>query len=98
MKKYYLQFYRHDWDLWNQDGKVLIDDLPFQSLLLERMTAIGIIEPKDRMLSLEEVERVNKILRLRYSLGVNLSGAAIIIELLDRLETMEKEIKCQRGV
>jgi len=70
--------------------------LPFQPLLLERMAAIGIIEPKNGMLSLEEVERVNKILRLRHSLGVNLSGAAIIIELLDRLEAMEKESQSQR--
>lgn len=60
------------------------------------MTAIGIIEPKDRMLSLQEVERVDKILRLRQSLGVNLSGAAIIVELLDKLEAMEIETERQR--
>lgn len=93
MKKYYLQVYCHEGNLWNQESKVLMDDLPFQPLLLERMEAIGIIEPKDRMLTLEEVEKVNRILRIRHSLGVNLSGSAIIIELLDRLEAMEAEME-----
>jgi len=96
VRKYYLQLYHQDWNPWNQEGRSWIDDLPFQPLLLERMTALGIIEPKDRMLSLEDVERVNRIIRLRESLGVNLSGAAVIIELLDRLEAMEKEIERQR--
>lgn len=96
MRKYYLQLYRHDCDPWAREGQVLVDDLPFQPLLLERMTAIGIIEPKDRMLSLQEVERVDKILRLRQSLGVNLSGAAIIVELLEKLEAMEMETERQR--
>jgi len=93
VKKYYLQMYCHEGILWDQESRVLMDDLPFQPLLLERMEAIGIIEPKDRMLTLEEVEKVGKILRLRNSLGVNLSGSAIIIELLDRLEAMEAAMK-----
>jgi MerR family transcriptional regulator, heat shock protein HspR len=98
VRKYYLQVYSGPWDSWNQEGRILLDDLPFEPLLLERLAALGIIEPKDGMLSPEEVERVNKILRLRQSLGVNLSGATIIIELLDRLEAMEEEIERRRGV
>jgi MerR family transcriptional regulator/heat shock protein HspR len=97
VRKYYLQLYSPGWDPSHLESHVLIDDLPFQPLLLERMAAIGIIEPKDRMLSQGEIERVDKILRLRHSLGVNLSGAAIIVELLDRLEAMEKEIERQKG-
>lgn len=91
MRKYYLQVYRGPWDSWDQEDHILLEDLPFEPLLLERLASLGIIAPKDGMLSQEEVERVNKILRLRQSLGVNLSGATIIIELLDRLEAMEEE-------
>jgi MerR family transcriptional regulator/heat shock protein HspR len=100
VRKYYLQFYSHDWDPGNQDeqcsdDRLLIDDLPLPPLLVERLVSIGVIEPKDRKLTLEEVERIYRILRIRQSLGVNLSGAAIIIELMDRLEAMEEEINRQ---
>ena len=98
MKKYYLQLYRCDPDPENQDNHVLIDELPFQPFLLESMTSVGIIELKDRMLSSKDVERVYKIQRLRNFLGVNLSGAAVIIDLLERIETLENEMDRERHV
>lgn len=49
------------------------------------------------MLTSEGAEKVGRILRLRRSLGVNLSGAAIITELIDRLEKRESKIRYGRG-
>jgi MerR family transcriptional regulator/heat shock protein HspR len=92
MRKYYLQIYHQDGDSQSEAKWAGIDDLPYQPLLIERMAAIGIIEPKDKMLSAQDIERVNRILRIRNVLGVNLSGAAIIIELMDRMEDLEEEI------
>lgn len=93
MRKYCLQLYRQDTESCEEEYRIFIDDLPFQPSLLERLADIGIIDFKERTITQKEAEKVNKIIRLRNSLGVNLSGAAIIIELLDRIEEMEDEIK-----
>lgn len=90
MNNYYLQLYRRDKSPIDRTEKTVWDEIPCQPLLLERLIAIGAIEPKDGVLSLENVERVKKILRLRNFFGVNLSGATIIVELLDKLEAMEE--------
>jgi len=79
----------------NQDW-VVIDELPYQKLIIERLAALGVIEIKDKMIPVDQIERVAKILRLRQSLGVNLSGAIIICDLLDRLDEMDKEIERQK--
>ena len=44
---------------------------------------LGIIEPEDSMLSLEDALRVIKIMRLRRDLGLNLVGAAMVLELTE---------------
>jgi len=93
LRKYYLQIYKSACEPLPRNDWVMIDDLPFQPLILERLAALGIIDIEDRMLHMYQIERVAKILRLRQSLGVNLSGAAIICDLLDRLEKMEEEME-----
>lgn len=93
MKKYYLKLYHRDIIPVDQKYIVSSDYLPYQPLFLERLVAIGAIEPIGGLLSWEEVERVNKILRLRSFFGVNLTGAAIIVELMDRLEALEEAVK-----
>jgi len=90
MSNYYLQLYSRDLSPIDQTDKAPYDEIPCQPLLLERLAAIGAIEPKDGVLSWEDIERVKKILRLRNFFGVNLSGATIIVELLDKLEAMEE--------
>ena len=96
MKKYYLQIYQSSELSMFKLDRVRIDELPYQNLILERLSALGVIDIEDKMLPADQIERVAKILRLRQSLGVNLSGAAIICELLGRLDEMEKEIERQR--
>lgn len=93
MRKYCLQLYQRDTESCEEEYRIFIDDLPFQPPFLERLADIGVIDLKNRMISQKEAEKVNKIIRLRNSFGVNLSGAAIIIELMDRLEEMEEELK-----
>jgi len=95
MSNFYLQLYRRDSSPNEMTYKASENEMPYQPLLLERLAAIGAIEPIDGRLSWEDVERVDKILRLRSFFGVNLSGATIIVELLDKLEAMEEEIRKQ---
>ena len=96
MSKFYLQVIRQYCETENREDRICIDDLPFQPLLLERLAAIGFIEIENRMITIEKVERVQRLLRIRKSLGVNLSGAAIIVELLERMEEMHDEIVRRR--
>ena len=98
MKKYYLQVYQSSEKSMFERERVRTDELPYQALILERLSALGVIDIEEKMLPAYQIERVAKILRLRQSLGVNLSGAAIICELLDRLDEMEKEIERKRRI
>lgn len=92
---YYLQVYRSSGDALNEGGWFPAEELPYPSLLLERLASVGAIEPREGMLSQADAGKVEKILRLRRCLGVNLPGAVIIVELMERLDAMELETNRQ---
>ena len=83
-RKYHLQIYRHT--VYPRDGTdwVDIDSLDIHPYFLEALAELGFIEIKDKKLRKKQISRINKIQRLRQSLGVNL---------LDRLEELENEIE-----
>jgi len=97
LRKFYLQIYQSSEKPSFERERVRIDELPYQSLIIERLSALGAIDIEDNMLPANQIERIAKILRLRQSLGLNLSGATIICELLDRMEELENEIERQRN-
>lgn len=57
------------------------------------MEELGLIETRGEFISIDYARRLNKMLRLKAGLGVNLKGAAIIVDLLERIEELENEIK-----
>ena len=62
--------------------------------LVERLVAEGIIEPirqKGDMLYFPQncMKRTRIVLRLRSDLGVNMAGAALALELLERIEKLK---------
>jgi MerR-like DNA binding protein len=66
---------------------------------VEQLVELGVIEPhpSDRSLLATEVTvRVAKLVRLQHDLGVNLEGAAIIIDLLDRITELEAQLDALR--
>ncbi|MBI2372764.1 MAG: MerR family transcriptional regulator [Deltaproteobacteria bacterium] len=60
---------------------------------ISRLVSIGLLEPvgADRF-DAEARVRLGRILRLRRDLGVNYAGAALILELLDRISALEARI------
>ncbi len=63
--------------------------------LVEAMIDEGVIEPSRRRheawcFALSAVKRTRVAVRLQRDLGVNLAGAALAIELLERLEQLER--------
>lgn len=59
---------------------------------------LGLVQPhrsdsRNRLYSERDIERLRQIQRLTRELGVNLAGVEVILELLDRLETMRSEME-----
>ena len=58
----------------------------------------GLLKPtrssgKIRLYSQREIERLRKIMRLTTELGVNLAGAEVIIDLTERLDALQQQMK-----
>jgi hypothetical protein len=63
---------------------------------VERLVELGVIttEPGGgRTFACEVTLRVGKLARLERDLGVNPEGAAVIIELLDRIDALENQLR-----
>jgi MerR family transcriptional regulator/heat shock protein HspR len=68
--------------------------------MLARLVRLGIIEPltpAGREFPALSAPRLKRMLRLRVELGVNLPGASVIVDLLERLARVEAELARLRG-
>ncbi len=62
---------------------------------LARLVRLGLVEPVGPgadVFAAAEVARLRRMLRLRRDLGLNLLGAAILVDLLERLDGLEAEL------
>ena len=67
---------------------------------LARLIQLGLVEPAEpgpSEFAAAVAARVKRMLRLHDDLGVDLVGAAIITDLLERLDRMETELQRLRG-
>jgi MerR family transcriptional regulator, heat shock protein HspR len=67
--------------------------------LVEELAELGVIQAEPaagRVFSCEVTLRVGRFVRLQRDLGVNREGAAVILELLDRIEALERELRSSR--
>jgi chaperone modulatory protein CbpM len=63
---------------------------------IEELVSLGVISVEageDRSFSCEVTLRVGRFVRLQRDLGVNHEGAAVILELLDRIEQLEQRLR-----
>ena len=63
----------------------------------------GLIEPSRsrgniRLYSLNDINHLRQIQRLITDLGVNLAGAAVILQMSERMRAMESELQQLRGL
>ena len=71
-----------------------------RSVRLERLVVSGVlrpIDPETRRFEVADVPRLRRMLRLRRELALDLHGAAIVVELLERLERLEAELERMHG-
>jgi DNA-binding transcriptional MerR regulator len=70
--------------------------------LVERFVQFGLIEPLERegaklLFDVSAVPRLRTIGRLRESLGINLAGVAVVLDLLDKFCALQRENKMLRS-
>ena len=75
------------------DEKLPLSQLDCHPELLEILEEMGIVNIQDECINTKDLRRLNQVIRLKSFLGVNLTGAAIITDLLARIEKLEEEIK-----
>ncbi len=64
--------------------------------ILELYQELGIIKIQEDTIAFEDLRRLKKILRLKRNIAVNTIGAAVIVDLLDKIENMQDEIESLR--
>ena len=67
---------------------------------LARLIQLGLVEPSEagpEEFAAAVALRVKRMLRLHDDLGVDLVGASIITDLLERLDSMERELRLRGG-
>ncbi|MDD4335725.1 MAG: chaperone modulator CbpM [Desulfotomaculaceae bacterium] len=92
MEKYYLQMYHHVLSADEDDAWVDLNSLEIHPEMAQLLAEFGILDIREGHIRLKQAARLAKLRRLRCTLGVNLSGAAIILDLLERIETLQEEI------
>jgi DNA-binding transcriptional MerR regulator len=70
--------------------------------VVQRYIDCGLIEPSARaggnlFFSVVAVPRLRMIQRLREQLSINLAGIAVILDMRDRIDAMQREIERQRA-
>jgi len=63
------------------------------TIVIERFVELGLIEPKGSMLRSREIARIAQIQRLRQDLGLNLVGAAMVIDLAQEIAQLRALLK-----
>lgn len=91
-KKYYIQIYRHTLPTAENSEWVELESLEIHPDIVQQLVEWGIVEIRGSHVHFRQAVRLQKLMRLRRKLGVNLPGAAIIVDLLERIETLQDEI------
>lgn len=63
---------------------------------IQSFIRLGVVEPEGSMLRLEDTLRVMKIMRLRRDLGLNLIGAAMVLELSEENHRLQSQLDALR--
>jgi len=75
---------------------VSVHTLGYHPDLLSKLAELGIIEVQGSYLHTAQVVRLRRFFRLRSALGVNISGAAVILDLVERIESLQEELRSLR--
>lgn len=90
----------------NEGQRLTLDSLALRAgmhpALVERFVECGLIEPVEweggtLLFDISTIKRLRTIRRLRESLGINLAGIAVTLDLLDKLCALQRENESLRS-
>lgn len=67
------------------------------TIVVERFVQLGLIEPIGAMLHSREIARIAQIQRLRQDLGLNLVGAAMVLDMAQEVAQLRAQLKVLRN-
>ncbi len=92
MERYSIELFCFDVGISEEEYRWIdINRLNISSDLLQKLVELGIIETRENRVRSDQIHRIFKVLRLRRTLGLNLTGAAVILELLEEIEHLKEE-------
>jgi chaperone modulatory protein CbpM len=99
-RRYDIVLYRHQREYLTLDS--LATHAGVHPALVERLVEFGLLEPVEsnatvRLFDTSALSRLRMICRLRQSLKINLTGIAVIADLLDRLWAVQRENESLRS-
>ncbi|MBW4559698.1 MAG: chaperone modulator CbpM [Mojavia pulchra JT2-VF2] len=68
------------------------------TVVVERFAQLGLIEPIGEMLHQRDITRIAQILRLRHDLGLNLVGAAMVLDMAQEIAQLRAQIKAYQSM
>jgi len=63
------------------------------TIVIEQFVQVGLIEPIGSMLHAREIARIAQIQRLRQDLGLNLVGAAMVLDMAQEIAQLRARLK-----
>lgn len=64
--------------------------------VIERYITLGLIEPVGVMLPRAQIIRIIRLRRLRQDLGLNLVGAAMVLDMANEISQLKAQLKAQQ--
>ncbi len=92
MRRYSIELFCFDAEISEEEYRWIdINRLSIPLDLFQKLVETGIIEARGTQIRSDQVHRIFKVLRLRRTLGINLTGAAVILELLEEIERLKDQ-------
>ena len=65
--------------------------------IVERLVTLGLVEPDNSMLRSQDVARIAQIRRLRQDLGLNLIGAAMVLDMAQEIAQLKAQLQAHKS-
>ena len=75
----------------------LSESLGVSQQLIDEIIELGIVQGKQHssteiVFTSIEIYRIRKVIRLNRDLGINAAGAALVLDLLDQIDTLKRQL------
>jgi chaperone modulatory protein CbpM len=77
---------------------MLADEARLHPRFIEQLVDFGLLEPgREKLFDRKALRRLRSICRLHDDLGINLAGIAVALDLLERIQSLQRELANVKG-